>query len=385
MATNVNKLRCIFFSEFHPITGPKVTFQVPEDFITKELFDQLHVYIITKSELNNKLITINAHSHKIIGCPIGIEDDKYSRNVLHFNLAFVLDITSSTKPYQPLVKKLAGYLTTLELECGFLSNEETKAMLPDIMKQVLSNLNEHGKCSIPINDSNTIHLKIVPPMRDPPPVNEHQVPMFLRDKKSYDFNDWDLTTQQILPYIDGINHVQRIAVEADVDLNLVKTCLQNLLYYEVITTVPIFQYSNVYTVTPEINRLMEDKELQQECIRYVARSKHAAPTFRSVFKLYCGLRPATTVKDLCSRYDPRSLRINERHLIQFGVMQGLLRRLHKYPVKMVTDNGLQQAHEVHKYMTGQFNYDEICCKTRKSSRELDEIINQDDQIAVCWK
>ncbi|XP_033115443.1 GATOR complex protein NPRL2-like [Anneissia japonica] len=359
MATDVNKLRCIFFSEFHPITGPKVTFQAPEDFITKELFDQLHVYIITKSELNNKLITINAHSYKIIGCPIGIEDDKYSRNVLHFNLAFVLDITSSTKPYQPLVKKLAGYLTTLELECGFLSNEESKALLPDIMKQLLSNLNEHGKCSIPINDSNTIHLKIVPPMRDPPPVFEHQVPMFLKDKSSYDFNDWDLTTQQILPYIDGINHVQRIAVEADVDLNLVKTCLQNLLYYGVITTVPIFQQGHNEMPAPP-------------------------PTFRSVFKLYCGLRPATTVKDLCARYDPRSLRINERHLIQFGVMKGLLRRLQKYPVKIVNDPA-QQTHDIHKYMTGQFNFDEICCKTKKSSRELDEIVNQEDQIVVCWK
>ena len=34
---------------------------------------------------------------------------------------------------------------------------------------------------------------------------------------------------QILPYIDGINHVQRIAAEADVDLDLVKICLQNML------------------------------------------------------------------------------------------------------------------------------------------------------------
>lgn len=34
---------------------------------------------------------------------------------------------------------------------------------------------------------------------------------------------------QVLPYIDGFNPTCRIAVEADVEINLVKSCLQNLL------------------------------------------------------------------------------------------------------------------------------------------------------------
>lgn len=34
---------------------------------------------------------------------------------------------------------------------------------------------------------------------------------------------------QVLPFIDGINHVAKIAAQADVDNNLVKTCLQNLV------------------------------------------------------------------------------------------------------------------------------------------------------------
>lgn len=32
--------------------------QVPEDFISRELFDTVQVYIITKPELQNKLITV---------------------------------------------------------------------------------------------------------------------------------------------------------------------------------------------------------------------------------------------------------------------------------------------------------------------------------------
>ena len=34
---------------------------------------------------------------------------------------------------------------------------------------------------------------------------------------------------QVLPYIDGFNHVAQIAVEADVKNNLVKACVQNFM------------------------------------------------------------------------------------------------------------------------------------------------------------
>ena len=44
--------------EFHPTLGPKITYQVPEEYISRELFDTVQVYIITKPELQNKLITV---------------------------------------------------------------------------------------------------------------------------------------------------------------------------------------------------------------------------------------------------------------------------------------------------------------------------------------
>lgn len=34
---------------------------------------------------------------------------------------------------------------------------------------------------------------------------------------------------QILPYIDGFRHVAKIAVEADVEVSLVKECIRNML------------------------------------------------------------------------------------------------------------------------------------------------------------
>ena len=76
----------------------------------------------------------------------------------------------------------------------------------------------------------TSHLKVVKLAAEPKRVLDHQVPIFLEGREAFCSDQWDLTTQQVLPYIDGFNHVARIASEADVENNLVKSCVQNLLY-----------------------------------------------------------------------------------------------------------------------------------------------------------
>ncbi|XP_032637350.1 GATOR1 complex protein NPRL2 isoform X3 [Chelonoidis abingdonii] len=294
-----SRIECIFFSEFHPTLGPKITYQVPEDFISRELFDTVQVYIITKPELQNKLITVTAMDKKLIGCPVCIEHKKYSRNALLFNLGFVCDTRAKTCALEPIVKKLAGYLTTLE----------------------------------------------------------------------------------ILPYIDGFRHIQKISAEADVELNLVRIAIQNLLYYGVVTLVSILQYSNVYCTTPKVQDLVDEKCLQEECLSYVTKQGHKRASLRDVFQLYCGLSPGTTVRDLICRYTLQLQRVDERKLVQFGLMKGLIRRLQKYPVKIVRD---EKSHPARLY-TGCHSYDEICCKTGMSYRELDERLESDPNIIVCWK
>lgn len=77
---------------------------------------------------------------------------------------------------------------------------------------------------------------------------------------------------QVYPYIDGFNHVAKIAAEADVENNLVKACVQNLVYYGVVALIPIFQYCNVYTATPKLKLLAGNKNLQQRCIEYVSKN-----------------------------------------------------------------------------------------------------------------
>jgi len=96
----------------------------------------------------------------------------------------------------------------------------------------------------------------------------------------------------------------------------------------------------------------------------------------------------TTIRDLCLRFNPHSLRIDEQRLVQFGVLQGIIRRIRKYPVYKADKH--HSSHKrpmtpLHRLCTGLASYDEICCRTGLSYQELDEKIEQDPDICVLWK
>ncbi|XP_072791089.1 GATOR1 complex protein NPRL2 isoform X2 [Taeniopygia guttata] len=308
------RIECVFFSEFHPTLGPKITYQ-------------------------------DGH---------GEEADRLPR-------------VHRAQEVQP---------ERSALQPGLCVRRQSQGLRAGAHREEAGWLPHH-----PGDESNTIHLKVIEQRPDPPIVQEYDVPVFTQDKDDFFNSQWDLTTQQILPYIDGFRHVQKISAEADVELNLVRIAVQNLLYYGVVTLVSILQYSNVYCTTPKVQDLVDDKCLQEECLSYVTKQGHKRASLRDVFQLYCGLSPGTTVRDLISRYTLQLQRVDERRLIQFGLMKGLIRRLQKYPVKVARD---ERSHPARLY-TGCHSYDEICCKTGMSYKELDERLENDPNIIVCWK
>ncbi|RWS25154.1 nitrogen permease regulator 2-like protein [Leptotrombidium deliense] len=365
-------IACIFFCEFHAVAGPKIAYQVPEDYVSKENFDSLSVYLIPKPELQGRLITVNACNMKIIGFPCGIDHQKYSRNRLLFNLCFVFEPTMRTVQYEPIVKKLANYLVHLELECGFIFNESTKAKLPELMTSIKHQLNETRSCILPVK---------------PDQVEDYDVPMFSTKESSIIPSQWDLTTQQVLPFIDGFRHVSKIAAEADVEVSLVKACIQNMIYYGIITLIPIFQYANIYLPTPKMVQLVENIELQEECLQYVALHEAHPPSFRQVFTIYCSMAPGVRFSELYTKFDPSKLGINDRKLIVFGITKGLIRRLEPYPVFPALDPASIPNHRgVYRYFDGSNSYDKICCKMGKSYKEVDESVQKHPSAAVViWK
>ena len=158
-------------------------------------------------------------------------------------------------------------------------------------------------------------------------------------------------------------------------------------HYQVIKIIPIFQYSNVYTTHPDIQTLYTDRNIQEECIRFIAKKGWAyPPSFRDIFQLYCALGPGVTVKDICTRFNPHALKIDERKLIQFGLMKGLIRRLQKYPIKIPGDVTISvKLQQLYPWFNGRHSYDEICTKTGLSHQDLEERIEADPSIVVSWK
>lgn len=379
-------IRCIFLSEFHPTAGPKIVCQVPDNYISKDTFESVSVYIIPKAQLQRSMLTVTVLGFKILGFPVRIDDKKYARNAYYFNLCFVCDAWARTVQYESVVRKLSDYLVAMELESSFLSSQQDhsseSARLPKILRQVMQELNSHKMCTLS-EGTMTTHLKVVRILQDPPPVSDHHVPIFTESPDLFQAEQWDLTTQKVLPYIDGFNHVAKIAAEADVENNLVKACLQNLVYYGVVSMIHIFQYSNVYATTPKIRRLAEDRRLQEECIRYVARYPRQPPSVRDVFRMFCSMTRGTTVRDLCIRLSPHTLRINERRLVQFGLLEGFIRRIHKFPVGSVEKPDSQPT--VPQSFNGLLSMDEYCCQYSLTTHKLEELIDRETNIAVIWK
>ncbi len=384
-----SEIRCILFCEFDPVAGPKIAYQSPENFIGKGQFDSIAPYVITKPQLQQRLITIKAFEYKFIGCSIGIENAKYSRNALLFNVCFILDEDSCTTKYEVVVKKLVAYLTTLEQESGFISQEETKIKIPNMLDEILNGLNKKGECNIKINGSNTIFLKLVQGLVHPPIVLDHHVPVFLWDKREIYASHWDLTAQQILQYINGCNHIQKISLIADMDLNLVRSAVQTLLYYGVVTLIPVFLHSNMYALTPEIHKLSKDDEMHKECVKWVADDAAHLPNCRDVFMLYCAMGPGIMIKDLCARHDMTSLKVNPRLLVQYGLIKGFIHRLDKYPV-LVGEPLSLKLKNIAKWLNGIFSCDEIICRNHAMGvsityQELDAITENDPAVICIWK
>ncbi|CAF4933578.1 unnamed protein product [Pieris macdunnoughi] len=192
---------------------------------------------------------------------------------------------------------------------------------------------------------------------------------------------------QILPHIDGFNHVAKIASLTDVEISLVRACVQNLVYYGVVTLVPIFQYCAVYSATPKLRQLTRCPGLQRQCVEFCARSPRHLPKVSDLFRMYAGMTYGSTIRDLCRRMKPQDLAINERKLVLFGVLEGLIRRVYKFPVTV--HNETSSVRSCHSACIRTYNglicMDELCCQTGMSVSLLEEQMEKDSDVVFIVK
>ncbi|KAK4521804.1 Succinate dehydrogenase assembly factor 3 (SDH assembly factor 3) (SDHAF3) [Mucor velutinosus] len=427
------RIHSIFYAVFDIIKGTVVKHQVPEGSITPQNgpasvsdsitidpsthhnssktlinFEAISEYIIPKKQLYKRLVTICTNGYKVMGCPVVLHDhERYQhfRNEFRFNLCFVFEQNAETSSYEAVVRKLSRVLEGLELECNFLSEEvgSESQTVQNVIEQLFEDLNSYCECQIPINEFNTINLKLFPTYPNPQTVYNYHVPVCTVDVNKIMTSNWDITVQKVASLINGVNHVKRIAELANVKPEWARQSMEHMMYYGCIIMTDIFQYSNVYAVKPEITRLFDAKYgLAQECLRYIMLPNAPEISIERVYALYCGLKYGLTVKDWIEEQQLTLLHIDERRVISFGVIKGLIYRVHKYPILTSTSQqenepfrfpSKQQYHRVvNKYtgmsihsdiipfLDGKHHYDEICTELECSPQELDEQLGCTQQM-----
>ena len=413
----------IFFSFFDVEEGPKVLHQVPPSSIDPSpspdvnspplfSFPTVSQYLIPASTLSNQplqLLSPTKPYYRLLSHPITIESSRYARNAFTFNFVVVLREDIGHHTYLPVASKLASLFRHLEEHERFLSVEIARAperntgRIYSICEQVLEDLNNYSECMIPIDGTTTtINIKLFPIYAPPPPLYAWQVPLLTVDLEGMMDPSWDLTMLRILPYIDGVRSVKRIAAEADADFKLVRKAIRHLLYYGCATLLDVFSFSAIYAPTESMAVFVEDEVMQEECLNHVqipelpgvSRSLPQKSTVEKASKeeareldalwlveLYLSLRQGQQLRSWVLEHGPHLPNtIDVRRFITFGVLNGFLYRVHKYalatsaiPVKgrdkqskptQVNDQALD------RFLNGTHCFDEICTELMISEKEL---------------
>jgi len=97
----------------------------------------------------------------------------------------------------------------------------------------------------------------------------------------------------------------------------------------------IRRYSNIYCTTPRIAALASDPRLRQQCVSYTTRQRKAPPTPSRLFALYAAFQAGQSVRDVCLNHRLKQSHVDDRRFVAFGVLHGIIRRVHEYPVPLV--------------------------------------------------
>ncbi|WWD17980.1 hypothetical protein CI109_102426 [Kwoniella shandongensis] len=377
----------LFYATFDPTLGPVVQHQVPENLISSSSdnssrsrsrshsrsrsraplrrlaspsppsspsssstsfrrtflnFAPISEYVIPKKSLHGRLVTLlttgfdddERVEYRVMGFPNVMtgEGGRYMRNEYMWNLCFVFHASSSLEAFEPIIRKCARILRSAERDSSYLSAPHPDhTPLPAVLEQLFEDLNSYSETSIPLDGFNSLELKLFPFYPNPPECNDWHVPIALVDLNALKDDNWDLTAARVSQFIDGVNHVKRIAQLADADEALTRETLKHMLFYQVVMMVDIFQYSNMYTLKPSIARLAADETIISECASYVTRRGFPLPEWPILLRLYSRLLPGVTIHEWIEAHEVLSLGIDPRRFVSFGIIKGFLRRVHRWP------------------------------------------------------
>ncbi|KAJ1969813.1 Nitrogen permease regulator 2 [Dimargaris xerosporica] len=348
------------------------------------LFDLSCDFIIPHhAELNRRVVTYYADDYKIIGYPVAIKGEQYKRNELSFNCAFVFRRSDKTDCFEPVIRKVAKVLEAMEYGIEFLRIPDKKSRLPDILTQLYMDLNQYNESRIVYHPWFDFNLKLFPALKNPPFVADHEVPVLVSDLGRVIDDMWDMTLVRVIEQINGVYHVKKIAERCNLDLELVRSCVQHLLYYECLVIVDIFKFSNIYALQPHVVEKIAQHVTPEEFIAYVTLPDCKPPSFQDTIRYYFSLKPGLTVSRWMDKCGIAHSNVDIRRFIAFGVVKNLIYRVHKYPISMQPATHFPP--NVARFFNGQHHLDAICTQLNLSEADMEEYCKTDANLYIIFK
>ncbi|KAK0618407.1 nitrogen permease regulator 2 [Bombardia bombarda] len=422
----------IFYARFFPQEGTKIVAQSPPGCIVPVprvsrpcLFDfaVLQEYIIPRKAFCNRYMTVNDPEGKysVLGFPVSIPSPRYDRNEFIFNFGLVVECGVVDQiPYERVVRRLAVTFAEMEKQNHYLSQDAARNHGPlvhgssggtdhgrpqqhegycrrpieSLLEIIKEDLNNYGECMIPVDDANTINMKLFPHHTAPPEVKGWHVPV--AKMKFADVVDptWDLTLQRVIAHIDGVSDVRRIAFVADVSLELTQLALRHLLYYDTILLLDMFFFGACYAPRPSIHDFIANVGgMVDECANYVCvggatsggggggGGGHHVSNYMLI-KLMTTFCVGKTVMEWLKGHMDAGFDVlrfvDVRRLVQFGVIKGCLYRIHKYVVSKQYLAALATGQTrpvaggdpLQKYTDGCHTFDQIITEQNMTDAEI---------------
>ncbi|KAI2504101.1 Nitrogen permease regulator 2 [Fragilaria crotonensis] len=383
----------------------------------ESIFGSTCDYIITGNELAGEIINLSTHNMHILARPTVISNERYERNSLLFCVGFVLRRTEDPRPFRPVLSKWADTLLRLEVEDFYLTNH--KSQLQAVLMGLLIRLNS-GECTLLLHNDSALHLKLYRPLKTvAAPVSDHDVPVLLRKDWQVQMFDWDLAINWVVNNIDGVCHAKALSSKSEVEPEMVRACLRVLRHHNVVALVDMFFYSNRYEPTGK----QMDGRFLQEAMDYVCKRRGIDDSEKSLVwgdaphrgdwkkgkvalaELYNSFDGNETlagvfcqkVKEATQPDDTKTRRlewksilseIDHRRFVTFGIIHGLIKRVHNYPFAVVLNkrNGTHKdkAYQVASQMNGRTCDDALVSEFERPIGELIQLARSVGSVAELY-
>lgn len=368
------QIQGILYAVFDATQGPKPVCQVPDGVVvptaTSEVdeplisFDSLRNYIIPKPALCNHLVGFRWGKYLFLGYPVNIVGSDYERNSFTFNFVFIFDGDSDTSMYETVISRTTKMFKALEEQSRFLSDKRNVKTIDNVIEQMYQDLNSYSECQIPIDSANTVDIKLFPIFEAPPNIYPWQVPIATVRLQTLVDETWDPTLERVIPFINGVNSVRRIADLAEANYELTKQAIRHLVYYECIIIIGITQFANIYAPAPDLISLATPAVYHEFC-EFAYQTHHAerssslssisgaqdsastphsassadGPSVSSrylgmgqVFQLYADFQNGKNLYSWYNEHADLLHNIDVRRFIIFGVVKQVIYRVYGYPI-----------------------------------------------------